>query len=163
MMEPLLPIEKENCYEINYRHLKRSPPWRLITILKCWRKKPTAVLGLATGSTPWGLYAELVRSNQAGQSSSTVSPRLTWMNTWALDASHDQSYRYFMNENLFNHININQAHAMFPPAGHLQRGRPAPMTPPSGRSAVFIGHRHAWSSGLQRAQHPLAPPPMLWS
>lgn len=77
-------------------------------------QKPTAVLGLATGSTPLGLYAELVRRNQAGQ---IQFDRVTTFNLdeyVGLDASHDQSYRYFMNENLFNHININQARTHVP-------------------------------------------------
>ena len=61
-----------------------------------------------------GLYAELVRRNQAGQ---IQFDRVTTFNLdeyVGLDASHDQSYRYFMNENLFNHININQARTHVP-------------------------------------------------
>ena len=69
-------------------------------------QKPDAVLGLATGSTPLGLYAELVRRCQAGQLS---FDRVTTFNLdeyVGLDPSHDQSYRYFMNTNLFDQVNV---------------------------------------------------------
>ncbi len=64
-------------------------------------------LGLATGSTPIGLYKELIRMHkEEGLDFSTVI-------TFNLDEyiglipEHDQSYHYFMHENLFKHININ--------------------------------------------------------
>ncbi|MDY7009193.1 MAG: glucosamine-6-phosphate deaminase [Planctomycetota bacterium] len=69
-------------------------------------EKPDAVLGLATGSTPLGLYKELIRMHtEEGLDFSHVT-------TFNLDEyvglSHDhpQSYYYFMWENLFKHINI---------------------------------------------------------
>ena len=69
-------------------------------------EKPGCVLGLATGSTPEGLYAELVkRYEEEGLDFSRVA-------TFNLDeyrglpADHEQSYRYFMQDNLFNHIDI---------------------------------------------------------
>jgi glucosamine-6-phosphate deaminase len=68
--------------------------------------KPNAVLGLATGSTPLGLYQELVRMHhEEGLDFSQVT-------TFNLDEyvglkkKHPQSYHYFMDENLFKHINI---------------------------------------------------------
>jgi glucosamine-6-phosphate deaminase len=68
--------------------------------------KPNVVLGLATGSTPLGLYQELVRLHkQEGLDFSQVT-------TFNLDeyvglpADHPQSYHYFMNQNLFQHVNI---------------------------------------------------------
>ncbi len=70
------------------------------------RNIPDAVLGLATGSTPLGLYKELIRMHtEEGLDFSHVT-------TFNLDEyvglppSHDQSYHYFMHENLFNHINV---------------------------------------------------------
>jgi len=70
------------------------------------KAKPEAVLGLATGSTPLGLYKELIRMHeQEGLDFSNVT-------TFNLDEyvglppEHDQSYRYFMHENLFKHVNI---------------------------------------------------------
>ena len=72
------------------------------------KKKPDCVLGLATGSTPLGLYKELIRMHkEEGLDFSRVS-------TFNLDEyvglppEHSQSYYYFMQENLFKHININQ-------------------------------------------------------
>src|SRR3989338_98993 len=77
-------------------------------IAKAVRSKPNAVLGLATGSTPVGTYKELIKMNkQEGLDFSQVT-------TFNLDEyvgippTHDQSYRYFMNDNLFNHINIDK-------------------------------------------------------
>ena len=68
--------------------------------------KPNAVLGMATGSTPLGMYKELVRLHrQEGLDFSQVI-------TFNLDEyvglapDHPQSYHYFMNEHLFKHINI---------------------------------------------------------
>ncbi len=72
------------------------------------RRKPNLVLGLATGSTPLGLYKELIRMHKdEGLSFSKVT-------TFNLDeyigipGSHDQSYYYFMWENLFKHIDVNR-------------------------------------------------------
>ena len=68
--------------------------------------KPNTVLGLATGSTPLGLYKELARMHkEEGLDFSHVT-------TFNLDEyvgvrpGHPQSYHYFMHENLFKHINI---------------------------------------------------------
>jgi glucosamine-6-phosphate deaminase len=70
------------------------------------RKKPNCVLGLATGSTPLGAYQELIRLHkEEGLDFSQVT-------TFNLDVYvahsgiHPQSYRHFMQENLFEHINI---------------------------------------------------------
>ncbi|MFQ6615591.1 MAG: glucosamine-6-phosphate deaminase [Fidelibacterota bacterium] len=78
------------------------------------RKKPNLVLGLATGSTPLGLYEELVRlHNDEGLDFSQVI-------TFNLDEyvglrpDHDQSYHYFMWKNLFDHINVNPANVHIP-------------------------------------------------
>ena len=69
------------------------------------RRKPGAVLGLATGSTPVKTYAELRRMNREGLSFS----RLTTFNLdeyWGLDGEHPQSYRYFMNHTFFDGTDI---------------------------------------------------------
>lgn len=68
--------------------------------------KPNSVLGLATGSTPLGLYKELVRRHreQGLDFSKVVTFNLD--EYLGLPPSHPQSYRYFMDENLFKHINI---------------------------------------------------------
>jgi len=70
------------------------------------KNKPNLVLGLATGSTPVGCYRELVRMHkEEGLDFSNV---VTFnIDEYArLPPTHPQSYRYFMDENLFNHVNI---------------------------------------------------------
>lgn len=69
-------------------------------------KKPDAVLGLATGSTPLGLYAELARLCAEGKVSFARAKSYNLDEYIGLDGSHDQSYRYFMDHNLFQHIDI---------------------------------------------------------
>ncbi|MEG1755504.1 MAG: glucosamine-6-phosphate deaminase [Clostridia bacterium] len=68
--------------------------------------KPDAVLGYATGSTPVGLYQELARFNQAGKLSFKKATTYNLDEYVGLEGTHDQSYRYFMNDNLFHHIDI---------------------------------------------------------
>ena len=80
-------------------------------------KKPNSVLGLATGSTPIGLYKELVRRHK--EEGLDFSKVITFNLDEYLDLSpsHDQSYRYFMDENLFKHINIDPKN-IHVPYGH---------------------------------------------
>ena len=68
--------------------------------------KPTSVLGLATGSTPVGLYRELVRRYEAGELSFARAKTVNLDEYCGLDASHDQSYAYFMNHHLFSHVDL---------------------------------------------------------
>ena len=85
-------------------------------VAKVVNNKPNAVLGLATGSTPLGLYKELIRMHaEDGLDFSRVA-------TFNLDEyvgltpNHPQSYHRFMHENLFRHINI-QAENVHVPSG----------------------------------------------
>lgn len=83
-------------------------------IAEVMKSQDKTVLGLATGSTPVPMYKELIRRN--------VEKELDFTNVYSynldeyigLDGTHDQSYRYFMNDNLFNHININKEHTHVP-------------------------------------------------
>jgi len=68
--------------------------------------KPNAVLGLATGSTPLGLYRELIRMHKEEELDFSRVVTFNLDEYVGLPGTHPQSYRYFMNENLFNHINI---------------------------------------------------------
>ncbi|OHB81512.1 MAG: glucosamine-6-phosphate deaminase [Planctomycetes bacterium RBG_16_64_12] len=84
------------------------------TVAKTLNSKPNAVMGLATGSTPLGLYQELVRMHkEEGLDFSQVT-------TFNLDEyvglpnNHPQSYHYFMSENLFNHVNIPRQNVYIP-------------------------------------------------
>lgn len=76
--------------------------------------KPTAVLGLATGSTPEGLYAQLIDGYKAGDLDFSQVRSINLDEYKGLNGDHDQSYRYFMNHHLFNHININPAATKLP-------------------------------------------------
>lgn len=72
-------------------------------------KKDYCVLGLATGSTPVGMYKELANANKEGKVSFKNVTTFNLDEYVGLEGTHDQSYRYFMNENLFNHIDINKS------------------------------------------------------
>lgn len=68
--------------------------------------KPNSVLGLATGSSPLGTYAELIKKNKDGDIDFSDITSVNLDEYVGLTGDNDQSYRYFMNNNLFNHINI---------------------------------------------------------
>ncbi len=70
--------------------------------------KPNSVLGLATGTSPLLVYANLVKANKEGRVSFKDVKTFNLDEYIGLDGTHNQSYRYFMNENLFNHIDINK-------------------------------------------------------
>lgn len=75
-------------------------------IAKTVREKPDAVLGLATGRTPLRLYQELIRMHREEDLDFSQVTTFNLDEYVGLPATHDQSYRYFMQENLFRHINI---------------------------------------------------------
>ena len=77
-------------------------------------RKPNAILGGATGSTPLGLYAELVRLNKEGKISFKDASSFNLDEYVGLDGTHDQSYRYFMDHNLFDHIDIDKSRTRVP-------------------------------------------------
>lgn len=68
--------------------------------------KPDCVLGLATGSTPVGMYTRLAEMNKAGKLDFAGIKTYNLDEYYPIKASDPQSYRYFMNKNLFNNINI---------------------------------------------------------
>lgn len=70
------------------------------------KEKPSCVLGLATGSSPLGTYKNLVNACKAGELDFSRVTSVNLDEYVGLDASNDQSYRYFMNKNLFSQINI---------------------------------------------------------
>ena len=76
--------------------------------------KPDCVLGLATGSSPVGAYKRLAELNKKGEIDFSAVTSVNLDEYVGLDGSHNQSYRYFMNENLFNHINIDKAKTFVP-------------------------------------------------
>jgi glucosamine-6-phosphate deaminase len=68
----------------------------------------TYVLGLATGSTPLPLYGELIRMHKQEQVDFSTAITFNLDEYVGLQPDHPQSYRYFMDQNLFNHINVNR-------------------------------------------------------
>jgi len=76
--------------------------------------KPTAVLGLATGSTPLGLYKELIRMHREEGLDFSHVRTFNLDEYVGLPPGHDQSYHYFMQENLFKHINVDPQNIHIP-------------------------------------------------
>ena len=87
----------------NYEEISEKAAEIIAELVK---SKPNCILGLATGSTPVGTYKELIAKNKNGEISfkNTVSYNLD--EYYPISPENNQSYRYFMNENLFNHIDI---------------------------------------------------------
>ena len=76
--------------------------------------EPDCTLGLATGSTPIGLYKELIARCASGELDFSAVKSVNLDEYVGLSGEHDQSYRYFMNTNLFDHINIDKANTNVP-------------------------------------------------
>ena len=82
----------------DYDQMSKAAAQLVVDVLNT---KPNAVLGMATGSTPLGLYQELVRLYKAGH---VDFSRVTTFNLdeyVGLPANHPQSYHYFMHEHFF--------------------------------------------------------------
>ncbi len=84
-------------------------------IIQKIKQKPDAVLGLATGSTPLALYRKLIEAKRSGDVSFLRSRSFNLDEYLGLPGDHPQSYRYFMQENLFNHIDIEPGNTHVPP------------------------------------------------
>ena len=76
--------------------------------------RPSAVLGLATGQTPVGLYKELIRLHRDDGLDFSKVITFNLDEYVGLPATHKQSYNYFMMENLFKHINVNPSNIHIP-------------------------------------------------
>lgn len=68
--------------------------------------KPDSVLGLATGSTPIGMYKQLIDWYNKGDIDFSQVHTVNLDEYLGLAPTHDQSYRYFMQANLFDHVNV---------------------------------------------------------
>lgn len=84
--------------------------------VECIENNPGATLGLATGSTPEGLYSCLVEDNENGRISFKDVTTFNLDEYCDLPADNEQSYRYFMNKNLFDRVDID------PDQTHLPSG-----------------------------------------
>ena len=78
------------------------------------KNKPNAVLGLATGSSPIGMYKELIAKYERGELSFKNVKSVNLDEYVGLSADHDQSYAYFMSTNLFDHIDIDKKNTNLP-------------------------------------------------
>ncbi|MEC1670988.1 glucosamine-6-phosphate deaminase [Bacillus mojavensis] len=89
-------------------------------IKECVQAKKDAVLGLATGSTPVGLYKQLISDYQAGEIDFTKVITFNLDEYVGLSPSHPQSYNKFMHEHLFEHINVQPDHIHIPQGDNPQ-------------------------------------------
>ena len=76
--------------------------------------KPACVIGLATGSTPLPLYRELIRREKAGKIDFSRVRSANLDEYKGLAPDHEQSYRKFMQDNLFDHISIKPENTIVP-------------------------------------------------
>ena len=78
--------------------------------------KPSSTLGLATGGTPVGTYKKLIEKHNSGELCFKDVKSINLDEYCTLGKDNDQSYAYFMNDNLFKHVNI-EAQNIFIPNG----------------------------------------------
>ncbi|MBU4472735.1 MAG: glucosamine-6-phosphate deaminase [Actinomycetia bacterium] len=76
--------------------------------------KPNTVLGLATGSTPVGMYRELVRMHREGDLDLSQVKTFNLDEYLGLSPEHSQSYHYYMYENFFKYVNIREENIHIP-------------------------------------------------
>lgn len=95
----------------NYEEMSLEAAKILSDIVK---NKPDCVLGLATGSTPIGLYDRLAEECAAGELDFSAVRTVNLDEYYPISPDNDQSYRYFMNENLFDRVNIDKANTHVP-------------------------------------------------
>lgn len=76
--------------------------------------KPQAKFGFATGSTPIGLYENLAKAEKEGEISFKYSKSVNLDEYIGIDKDNDQSYQYFMNENLFNKVSFKEGATHLP-------------------------------------------------
>ena len=95
----------------DYDQMSKAAAQLVVDVLNT---KPNAVLGMATGSTPLGLYQELVRLYKAGHVDFSHVTTFNLDEYVGLPANHPQSYHYFMREHFFQHVNIPQHNINIP-------------------------------------------------
>ena len=95
----------------NYEEMSQKAADIIIEFLK---KKPNAILGLATGSTPIGLYKILIAKNKEKLISFKDVITYNLDEYCGIPKNHEQSYFTYMNKNLFDHIDINKNNTHLP-------------------------------------------------
>jgi len=101
-MKVVIANEKQICEEIANE------------IAELIKTKPNAVLGLATGTSPLGVYRNLIKLNKDGNISFKNVVTFNLDEYVGLGPDNKQSYRYFMNTNLFNYIDIDFKNTFVP-------------------------------------------------
>ena len=99
------------CKVKNYEEMSRMAANMLFSLITL---KPDCVLGLATGSTPIGTYKNLIASYESGNLDFSQVKTVNLDEYKGLPRDNDQSYYYFMQDNLFQHVNIDQANVNLP-------------------------------------------------
>lgn len=85
-----------------------------VLIADLLKKKPGAVLGLATGGTPVSCYQQLIEMHRTGELDFSQCSSFNLDEYVGLAPEHPQSYRHFMQQNLFDHINIDVSRTYVP-------------------------------------------------
>jgi glucosamine-6-phosphate deaminase len=83
-------------------------------IARLLRENPAATLGLATGKTPLPLYGELIQAHRDGRIDFSRTRAFNLDEYAGIGPDHPASYRRFMQENLFSHINISPDNCHIP-------------------------------------------------
>ena len=92
-----------NLFILNEKEMNEKIAREILDLVK---DKPSCVLGLATGSSPLGVYEELAILSKKENISFKDVTTFNLDEYVGLNPSHNQSYRYFMNDKLFSHIDI---------------------------------------------------------
>lgn len=98
----------------DYEEMSKKAAETIIAVVK---KNPSAVLGLATGSTPIGTYSEMIRDHKENGTSYKGVKTVNLDEYVGLDINSDQSYVYFMRHNLFYGLDIDLANT------HIENGK----------------------------------------
>lgn len=101
----------EVMIEPTYEQMSRAAAQEVVNVVNT---KPNAVLGMATGSTPLGLYQELVRLHKEESLDFSQVTTFNLDEYVGLPVDHMQSYHFFMHENFFKHVNIPQQNIYIP-------------------------------------------------
>ena len=95
----------------NYEEMSERGAEIIAEVIKT---NPNATLGLATGSSPIGLYKRLISQYEQGEISFKDIHTVNLDEYVGLNGENNQSYRYFMNNQLFNHVDIDKNNTHVP-------------------------------------------------
>lgn len=95
----------------NYQEMSEKAAKYFSDVIKT---NPKAVLGLATGETPVGMYNCLIEEYKNGELDFSQIKSVNLDEYYPISPDNDQSYRYFMDNKLFNHVNIDKSNTNVP-------------------------------------------------